>query len=159
MKTLKLSALNLLGKRVNTKIVVIESDDWGTIRMASKEAFNSLLKKGYPVDQCPYNKYDALESNQDLEMLFDVLNSVKGNDGNPVILTANHIVANPDFEKIKKSNFNEYHFEPFTETLKYYPEHDRVMVLSREGINNKFLIPKVKVSFIKKIMLFYMLDV
>ena len=70
MKTLKLSALNLLGKRVNTKIVVIESDDWGTIRMSSKEAFNSLLKKGYPVDQCPYNKYDALESNQDLEMLF-----------------------------------------------------------------------------------------
>ena len=62
-------------------------------------------------------------------------------------------------KKIKKSNFNEYHFEPFTETLKHYRAYKRVMVLSREGINNKFLIPKVKVSFIKKIMLFYMLVV
>ena len=68
-------------------------------------------------------------------------------------------MANMDFEKIKKSNFNEYHYEPFTETLKHYPEHDKVMVLSKEGINNKFLIPKVKVSFIKKIILFYMLVV
>ena len=79
MKNLIKNLANLPGWRTNRKIVVIESDDWGTIRMSSKEAFNSLLKKGYPVDQCPYNKYDALESNQDLEMLFDVLNSVKGN--------------------------------------------------------------------------------
>ena len=134
--------INYKGWSTNRKIVVIESDDWGTIRMSSKEAFNSLLKKGYPVDQCPYNKNDALESNQDLEMLFDVLNSVKGNDGNPVILTANNIVANPDFEKIKKSNFKEYHFEPFTETLKHYPEHDRVMDLYREGINSKLIMPQ-----------------
>ena len=142
LKSIVRNLVNLPGWRTNRKIVVIESDDWGTIRMSSKEAFNSLLKKGYPVDQCPYNKYDALESNQDLEMLFDVLNSVKGNDGNPVILTANNIVANPDFEKIKKSNFNEYHFEPFTETLKHYPEHDRVMDLYREGINNKLIMPQ-----------------
>ena len=142
IKSIVRNLANLPGWRTNRKIVVIESDDWGTIRMSSKEAFNSLLKKGYPVDQCPYNKHDALESNQDLEMLFDVLNSVKGNDGNPVILTANNIVANPDFEKIKKSNFNEYHFEPFTETLKHYPEHDRVMDLYREGINNKLIMPQ-----------------
>ena len=53
-------------------------------------------------------------------------------------------------KKNKKSNFNEYHFEPFTETLKHYRAYKRVMFLSREGINNKFLIPKVKVSSIKK---------
>ena len=79
LKSIVRNLANLPGWRTNRKIVVIESDDWGTIRMSSKEAFNSLLNKGYPVDQCPYNKYDALESNQDLEMLFDQsYNFIKG---------------------------------------------------------------------------------
>ena len=89
----------LPGFRTKRKIIVIESDDWGSIRMASKEAYNILLNSGYPVDQSTYNKNDALESNEDLEMLFEVLSSVKDKNGNSAIITANTIVANPDFEK------------------------------------------------------------
>jgi hypothetical protein len=134
--------LNIPGWKTKRKIVVIESDDWGSIRMASKEAYNILLKSGYPVDQCPYNKNDALESNEDLEMLFEVLSSVKDKNGNPAVVTANSIVANPDFEKIKAGDFREYYYEPFAETLKQYPEHDRVFNLYREGIRNKVFIPQ-----------------
>ena len=68
---IKNTFLNILGKQISSKVVVLESDDWGTVRMSSQEAFQSLLKKGYRVDQCPYNTNDALESNQDLEMLFE----------------------------------------------------------------------------------------
>ena len=134
---------NFWGKRIaKNKIVVIESDDWGTIRMSSKEAFQSLLNKGYPVDQCPYNINDALESNQDLEMLFEVLIRVKGSDGKPAVLTANNIVANPDFDKIRESRFLEYHHEPFTETFKRYPAHDKVMELYRQGIQDGVVKPQ-----------------
>ncbi|MCH7412061.1 hypothetical protein MM213_01090 [Belliella sp. R4-6] len=133
---------NLIGKPIFKKVVIIESDDWGTIRMSSKKAFESLKKKGYPVDHCSYNKSDALESNQDLENLFEVLNNIKGNDGNPAVMTANNIVANPDFEKIKDSNFQEYYFEPFTETLKRYPKHDNVMELYQQGINAGLVMPQ-----------------
>lgn len=142
MPSLKLSALNFFGKRLSTKIVVIESDDWGTVRMSSQEAYKSLLKKGYPVDQCPYNTNDALESNQDLEKLFEVLSSVKGSDGKPAILTANNILANPDFKKIKESGFQEYYYEPFKETLKRYPAHDKVMELYRQGIQDGVVKPQ-----------------
>ncbi len=134
--------INLPGSTTKRKIVVIESDDWGTIRMSSNEAFQSLFKSGYPVNECPYNSNDSLESNQDLEMLFEVLSNIKGSDGRPAILTVNNIVANPDFEKIKNSGFQEYHYEPFTETLKRYPAHDKVMELYQQGITEGVVNPQ-----------------
>src|SRR5690606_16235709 len=60
----------------------------------------------------------------------------------PAVFTVNNIVANPDFEKIKKSNFQEYHFEPFTETLKKYPKHGEVEKLYREGIESGIFRPQ-----------------
>jgi hypothetical protein len=133
---------NLPGWRTKRKIVVLESDDWGSIRMASKKSFDYFLSKGLDVDKCPYNSNDSLESNEDLELLFETLNSVKDINGNPAILTANNIVANPDFEKIKADNFQKYHYELFTDTLKKYPQHDRVLELYKEGINNKVIHPQ-----------------
>ncbi len=140
--SIKNKLFNALGKGVPKKIVVIESDDWGSIRMSSKEAFTSLLKKGYPVDKCYYNTNDGLESNQDLELLFEDLSSVKGSDGKPAIITANNIVANPDFDKIKGSNFYEYHYESFTETLKKYPNHDKVIEIYKQGIKQGVVNPQ-----------------
>lgn len=134
--------INLLGWRTTRKIVVIESDDWGSVRMSSKEAYNYLLTKGIPVDNCPYNRYDALECNEDLEELFNVLGSVKDSKGNPALLTANAVMANPDFDKIRESDFQKYYYEPFTKTLERYPAHDHVYALYHKGINDKLFIPQ-----------------
>lgn len=142
IRKIKNKILNIPGQRFKRKIVVIESDDWGTVRMSSKKAYKSLLKKGYPVDKCPYNSNDCLESNSDLENLFEVLTSVKDAEGNPAVITANNIVANPDFDKIRNSQFAQYFYEPFTETLKRYPNHDRVQDLYRKGIQNNVFIPQ-----------------
>lgn len=141
-KIISNNLVNILGWRTNRKIVVIESDDWGSIRMSNVGAYNKLLLKGYRVDQSPYNKYDSLESNEDLIQLFNVLNSVKGFDGKPAKFTINNIVANPDFKKIKKSNFQEYFWEPFTKTLERYPAHDKVMPLYRQGIEQGVIMPQ-----------------
>ena len=134
--------LNIPGWRTKRKIVVIESDDWGSIRMDSPEAYRHFLSLGYPVDECPYNRYDMLESNTDLEMLFEVLDSVKDKHGRPAVLTANSLVANPDFSKIEADNFKNYHYEVFTDTLKRYPNHDRVYDLYHQGIQNKLIKPQ-----------------
>lgn len=124
------------------KIVVIESDDWGTVRVSSKEAYNHFLKNKLPVNECPYNSNDMLESNEDMERLYETLSSVKDTNGNPALLTANNIVANPDFEKIKASGYRQYYFEPFIETYKRYPSHGRVAQLYKEGIEKKMLMPQ-----------------
>jgi hypothetical protein len=141
-KLITRSLTNTVGPILNEKIIVLESDDWGSIRMSSKEAFNNLLNKNYPVDKCPYNTNDALESNDDLMQLFEVLNSIRGGDNKPAIITANNIVSNPNFEKIKESDYKKYYNEPFTETLKRYPNHDKVMDLYKSGISEGLILPQ-----------------
>ena len=97
--------INARGWRNKRKIIVIESDDWGTVRMHSKEAYDALLQKGYPVDQCGYNRNDALESNKDLEGLRDMLLTVSNKKGQYPVITMNTIMTNPDFEKIKEEKY------------------------------------------------------
>ncbi|HMO61154.1 MAG TPA: hypothetical protein PKC39_01640 [Ferruginibacter sp.] len=141
-KQISNTLLNIPGWRSKRKIIVIESDDWGTVRMNSHESWLYFLNKGYPVDKCSYNRYDSLESNEDMEKLFEVLLSVKDCQGNPAVITANNIVANPDFDKIKSSGFSQYFYEPFTNTLQRYPGRDSVADLYKYGIEQKIFKPQ-----------------
>ena len=114
--------LNISGWRTRRKIVVFESDDWGSIRMPSMEVYSEFRNKGLNLTQTDYNRLDSLESNDDLSMLFDVLRSYRDRNDRHPVFTANIVVGNPDFDRIRSSKFIEYYFEPVTETLKNYPE-------------------------------------
>lgn len=122
-KAITHNLLNIPGWHTKRHIVVIESDDWGSIRMPSKKVYDELIKQGVRVDRDPYCRYDGLATAEDLSALFDVLQSVKDVNGHPAIVTANAVTANPVFDKIKESNFKEYYFEPFTETLNRSAKH------------------------------------
>ena len=132
---------NIPGWRTNRKIIVIESDDWGSIRMPSIEIYNKLLNQGYRVDLHPYEKYDSLASEEDLTTLFQVLLKYKDRNGNNPVITANCVVANPDFKRIEESNFQEYYYEPFTETLKLY-NYSSSFNLWEHGIKERIFIPQ-----------------
>jgi hypothetical protein len=134
--------INLPGWHTNRKIVVIESDDWGSIRMPSKETYDFLLKKGIRVDKCHYCKFDSLASEKDLSLLFEVLTSFKDINNNHPIITANSVLTNPDFDKIKQTNYQKYYYQIFTETLKGYPNHNKSFELWQEGINKKIFLPQ-----------------
>lgn len=123
LKTLTKYISNLPGWRTKKKIVVFESDDWGSIRMPSNEAREKLLKAGVIKNigaANRYNRFDTLASSEDLEALFEVLTKVKDYKGNNAKFTALSLVANPDFEKIKNSKFSEYHVEGLKKTLERY---------------------------------------
>lgn len=130
---------NIPGWHSNRKIVLIESDDWGSIRMPSRYAFEALLKKGIRVDACHYCSNDTLESEEDLTKLFDILSSVVDIHGNPAIITANTVVANPDFEKIKESDFKEYHYELITDTYQKVKGCAKSIDLLKKGVEERFL--------------------
>lgn len=140
--SIALHTQNMLGWRTNRKIVVIESDDWGSIRMPSNEVYNKFVKAGIPLDHCPYNRFDSLASENDLQDLFNILLKFKDLKGNHPIITANTVVANPDFEKIQISGFQEYHYEPFTHTLEKYPTHTKAFEFWKEGISAKLFYPQ-----------------
>lgn len=140
--TLTHNLINIPGWHTKRHILVIESDDWGSIRMPSKEVYNRLLNKGLRVDKDPYCRYDSLATADDLNALFDVLCSVKDKNGRHAVMTADAVVANPDFEKIKDSDFSCYYYEPFTTTLSRNNKHNGVFNLWKQGISADIFHPQ-----------------
>jgi len=139
---LRANITNSKGWKTSRKLLVIESDDWGSIRMPSKEVFNRFVKKGYDIENSLYNRFDSLASEDDLNYLFETLGNFNDINGNPLNITANTIVANPDFKQIKATNFQNFFYEPFTETLQKYPKHQRSFDLWKEGIQENMFFPQ-----------------
>jgi hypothetical protein len=131
----------MAGWRTRRKIVVVESDDWGSIRIRSKADYESMLRAGLGVDRSNFTRYDSLESNADLENLFEILARHKDSEGRSAVFTPMSIMANPDFERIEQSSFKRYYYEPFMDTYRRYPKHDRVPGLWNTGIKNRLFIP------------------
>lgn len=136
-------AKNLPGKKTNRKIVCIYIDDYGSIRVKDKKAYETLKTAGIPMDKSRYAKFDTLASAEDLQMLFEVLTSVKDQHGNYACFTPFANIANPDFDKIRESGFTKYFREPFTETLKRYgASHEGSYELWKQGIAEHIFHPE-----------------
>jgi len=133
---------NIPGKRFKRKLVIIECDDWGSIRMPSREVYDKLLKSNIPVNGNRFNSYDTLADKEDLEFLFEVLLSVKDKNSHPAVITPVTNVANPDFKKIKESDFTQYFYEPFTETLRRYGRHPETFKIWGKGIEMGIFLPE-----------------
>lgn len=134
--------INIPGWRTNRKIVVFESDDWGSIRMPSKEVYNTCLNNGYQVNKNKFTLYDSLASEEDLTLLFDLLSKFRDCNGFHPVITANCLVANPDFKKIRMSDFEKYHFELITDTFSKYPKHNKCWELWQKAKNEGLFTPQ-----------------
>ena len=122
--------VNFRGKSLwGRKIVLIESDDWGSIRMPSREVYNKFRKAGINVDEVYFDKYDSLESASDLVELFTVLSSVKDSTGRNAIIAPYTLVANPDYSSIRANNKECYAYESVLDTAKNAGELDYMKCL------------------------------
>jgi hypothetical protein len=134
--------VNARGTRTSKKVLVIESDDWGSIRIPNKEVQQHLVNESLIKLTDPFSAFDCLESADDYEALFEVLENHKDCFGKNPVLTANMVMANPDFEKIKDNQFQNYYFEPFVKTYKnYYPNYLTFGALEY-GIKQKLMFPQ-----------------
>ena len=67
---------NIPGWRTSEKLVVFESDDWGSIRTSNIEAVKRLSGRGIDFDSLDAKRYsynDTLASVKDLSLLFEEL--------------------------------------------------------------------------------------
>ena len=119
----------------------MECDDWGGIRTPSREVYQQLEKLGMVRSDCRY-RLDTMATSEDLEQLFEVLESRKDKNGHAAVMTPVCNVANPDFEKISQTGFREYHYESFTRTLERFNRGSRVMKLWKEGMEKGIFIPE-----------------
>ena len=125
------------------KIIVIESDDWGNNRIPNIDTKKKLEYKWGKFPERAFENYDSLLTSADFSALFKVLNNHKGSNGKPPIITANTIMANPNFAKIRDSNFEEYYYESFTETLNNSPQHIGVFDSWEKGVEKGFFYPQL----------------
>lgn len=137
-----INLLQIPGWHTRRKIVVFESDDWGSIRMPSSAAYDFLLKVGVRVDRNHYSRFDCVESEDDYYELFNVLRSEKDSIGNCPVFTLNYVAANPDFIKIREDDYRSYHYESVFETYRRYPNSKNNVRIIKEGINEGLILPQ-----------------
>lgn len=140
--TLRKSYVNFRGWSTDKKIVVIESDDWGSIRIPNTQTYEALIKKGMPLDKNRYTKFDGLETPDDLSVLFDLLSSHKDINQNPAVITVNSLSANPDFEKIRASNLTTYHYETIFDSYQKNSSKESMTNLWKKGIEENIFYPQ-----------------
>ena len=133
---------NYRGWTTKRKIIVIESDDWGSIRMPNKNVRETFINKGYNLGNNPYCKFDTLANSDDLNALFDILYKFKNKFYSEPKITFNTVVANPNFDKIKDTGFKKYFYEPFTDTLQRYYPNQNVFKLWEQGISENLIKPQ-----------------
>jgi hypothetical protein len=133
------------GWRTHRKIVIVESDDWGSIRMPSREAYKRLLRAGLNLnggDGLRFSLYDSLEGKSDLLPLLEILYKTKDSHGTSAKVTTLNIVANPDFDKIQQSGFQAYSYESVSDTTKRYLASEGIFDLWNDGISSQVFFPQ-----------------
>ncbi len=104
MKRLLLDNLkNIPGWRTAEKLVVFAVDDYGNVRLDSPRARDQLSEAGLDMSS-RFDQYDALETRQDLEALFEVLSSVSDSQGRNAVFTPYALCANPDFDAMSNAS-------------------------------------------------------
>jgi len=141
-KNISNTLVNLSGWSSNQKIIVWESDDWGSIRMPSTSAYTNLLNAGIRVDKSPYCVLDNLCSATDVDALFTILQKHTDSNGKNACITANAVVANPNFDKIKASNYENYSYETIETTFERFFPTDNPLKVWKEGMQNQLFLPQ-----------------
>ncbi len=146
MKRLLLDNLkNIPGWRTSEKLVVFAVDDYGNVRLDSAMARDRMSEAGLDMSR-RFDQYDALETRQDLEALFEVLSSVTDSRGRTAVFTPYTLCANPDFEALSAAR-QAYCYENLPQTFARLAEtqpgaYDGAWALWQEGMRLGLLKPQ-----------------
>lgn len=132
----------LQGEKTNRKIVVIESDDWGSERIPNNTIREQLKDAGINVESNPHSKFDTLERLEDLEVLESLLLDIENQYGKKVRITTNFITANPDFSQIATDKFKKYSYEPFCKTYSNRDGNNQVIEKLKSLISDDRIMPQ-----------------
>ncbi len=136
---------NLRGWQTPRKLVAFAVDDYANVRVASPAARQRMINAGLDLSS-QMDRYDTLETRQDLEALFGVLDSVRDGHGRPAKFTAYALSANPDFGRIRADG-EHYHAEAVSDSFarlaaEQSEAYEGVWALWQEGISRGLIQPQ-----------------
>ncbi len=142
----KLNSKNIFGWKTPKKIVVFSVDDYGNVRVDSKQAREKMNRSGLKI-QGRFDAFDSLENCEDLEMLFETLSSVKDKNGRHAVFTSFAVPCNIDFEKMAEEDYLQYQYELLPQTYKKLAAnqtcaYEGAWELWKEGMAKGLLVPQ-----------------
>ncbi len=137
---------NIPGWKTNRKLLCIVVDDYGNVRVDSKKALGKINQNTL-IDTSRFDTFDTLETREDLEMLYEVLGSVKDKHGKPAVFTPYALSCNIDFERMQEEGYQAYHHELLPVTFKKLSSLQRksyegAWELWQEGIKSGLMRPE-----------------
>lgn len=132
--------INFVGWSTRRKIVVIESDDWGSVRASNADVVKKLTERYPHFVKSKFFSNDGLERTDDLEILFETLSKYKDHKNNSPVITALALTANPDFDAIAGSG--DYQSESILKTYNDYGENKLMELWKTQGIGHNLLYPQ-----------------
>ena len=133
---------NLRGWKTKRRILVIESDDWGAIRVAGPAVWKRLAAAGIRVDRSRYDSLDCLEKRADFEALMNLIDAHRDAAGNAAIFTFNTVMGNPDFDAIQESGFETFRHQHLFDSYGYYHGED-LEPLWRSAAERRLIRPQL----------------
>jgi hypothetical protein len=124
-----------LRKQVTKKYVIFESDDWGLERAKDDNALQTIIDK-YSKNKISRWTTDAIESVEDLEMLFQLFDTFKNKFEHNPVLTANFITHNIDY-----SSQDVLQFKPISEGYNF--GDNNLFAKYKEGVEKNYFIPQL----------------
>ncbi len=140
IKNLIKKGISLFESSVKGKYLIFLSDDWGSVRMKSKQDQAGLIAKGLVIDN-RFDAFDILETAEDLELLYEVILKHRNDLGRHPVISAVSNTANPDFEQIKSSGYQQYFYKNAFESYTENPFSSRVPALLKEGLKRGIFVP------------------
>lgn len=132
---------NALARPHGERLIVFESDDWGSQRVPSRAVMAGLVKDGLISGDNPYDR-DTLESARDIEILLDTLSSVRDAADNHAVFTCYANPANPDFEAIRNDKFERYTWELVAATHERRGDRREAQSAWRAAIDAGLMVPE-----------------
>lgn len=134
---------NIRGKKINRKLLAFAVDDYGNVRLACPKSKGNLINKGVKLNG-RFDHFDALDTREDYELLFDVLSSVKDKNSNPAIFTPYALPCNTDYQKTTESDcFIPENLDVTYERLALQDRaYEGAYELLLEGIHQKLIKPQ-----------------
>jgi len=137
---------NIPGWKSARKILVLSVDDYGNVRLDSQKARKAMNEAGLKV-LSRFDAYDTLESRRDLEMLYEVLDSVRDSKERAAVFTPFAMPANINFEAMAEQDYQSYIPENLPETYRkleaLQPKaYQGAWDLWQEGIEKALMVPQ-----------------
>lgn len=140
-ETLAVNIKNIIGWKTKRKIVVFSVDDYGNVRLDSKQARDKMFSNGLkPTSR--FDIFDTLETTDDLNALYETLSSVKDKNNLHPVFTAFATCANIDFESMKQNGYTNYQYEELPQSFNKLKGYENTWQLWQDGMLNRFLIPQ-----------------